>query len=622
MTGPDPAAEPVAFDAILTDLRRLRRFAGAPPEFWPALIAALSQAAAAHRGLVVRRDPGATEKLLKLSEWTSKGHADRASALFTRSIPELTDLCLREGRGLLPLDAPVHGLRPFAFGVTLQFLEEGQSCVALFLGVNTTEADVVQRLLRLELAADIPLAYQAHQAAQNARHDVEKFASVLDVVVPVNNETRFRAAALALCNALAGAFDCERVSLGWLEGGLVRLKAISRTERFDRRMAAVNAIESVMEEALDQDEEILWPPPTSPGFSSRDHEAFARANGVGHIASFPVRVDDHAVAAVTCERNERPFALAEIQQLRLACDTVSRRLADLHRTDRWFGARWLDSLRRKAARLVGPQHTWTKVGAVLGTVALIALVLPVYPYRVEANFILRSDEVAFVSAPFEGYIQNVAARPGDSLPAGGPLLALNTDQLALEEAAALADQTRYRREAEKARASNSPADMRIAQALAEQATARLEMARYRLRQARLTAPFPAVVVEGDLRQRLGAPVRQGDPLFKLARLDRLYVEAEVNERDVHEILGREDGEIAFLAQPRRRFPVRIVRVEPAAMPKEGETVFLLRSEFATPAEPWWRPGMSGICKINVERRTLIWILTHRTIDFLRLFLWW
>src|SRR5690606_6443687 len=145
--------------------------------------------------------------------------------------------------------------------------------------------------------------------------------------------------------------------------------------------------------------------------------------------------------------------------------------------------------------------------------------------------------------------------------------------------------------------------------------------RYRLRQSQLTAPFPAVVIEGDLRQRLGAPVRQGDPLFKLARLDRLYVEAEVNERDVHEILDRTNGEIAFLAQPKRKFPVRIVRVEPAAMPKEGETVFLVRSEFATPPEPWWRPGMSGICKINVDRRTLIWILTHRTIDFLRLFLW-
>jgi hypothetical protein len=32
--------------------------------------------------------------------------------------------------------------------------------------------------------------------------------------------------------------------------------------------------------------------------------------------------------------------------------------------------------------------------------------------------------------------------------------------------------------------------------------------------------------------------------------------------------------------------------------------------------------MSGVCKIAVERRTLFWVLSHRTVDFVRLLLWW
>jgi hypothetical protein len=32
--------------------------------------------------------------------------------------------------------------------------------------------------------------------------------------------------------------------------------------------------------------------------------------------------------------------------------------------------------------------------------------------------------------------------------------------------------------------------------------------------------------------------------------------------------------------------------------------------------------MSVLCKVDVERRSLWWILTHRTVDFLRLKLWW
>jgi hypothetical protein len=37
---------------------------------------------------------------------------------------------------------------------------------------------------------------------------------------------------------------------------------------------------------------------------------------------------------------------------------------------------------------------------------------------------------------------------------------------------------------------------------------------------------------------------------------------------------------------------------------------------------WWRPGMSGIAKLDVGRRRIIWIATHRTIDFFQMLMWW
>jgi hypothetical protein len=32
--------------------------------------------------------------------------------------------------------------------------------------------------------------------------------------------------------------------------------------------------------------------------------------------------------------------------------------------------------------------------------------------------------------------------------------------------------------------------------------------------------------------------------------------------------------------------------------------------------------MSGVAKVNVGERNILWIFTHRTVDFLRLYLWW
>jgi hypothetical protein len=32
--------------------------------------------------------------------------------------------------------------------------------------------------------------------------------------------------------------------------------------------------------------------------------------------------------------------------------------------------------------------------------------------------------------------------------------------------------------------------------------------------------------------------------------------------------------------------------------------------------------MSGVARVGVGKRSLLWIITHRTLDFLRLRLWW
>jgi hypothetical protein len=146
--------------------------------------------------------------------------------------------------------------------------------------------------------------------------------------------------------------------------------------------------------------------------------------------------------------------------------------------------------------------------------------------------------------------------------------------------------------------------------------------RYRLERSEIKAPFDGVVVEGDPRQRIGAALSAGDSLFRIARTDSLYVEAEVPERDIHETLDRVDGEIAFVSQPEHKFPVKVSLVESAAMPKEEGAVFIVRCDFPESAQEWWRPGMSGLCKINIGKRRLIWIFTHRTVDFFRMWLWW
>jgi len=154
-----------------------------------------------------------------------------------------------------------------------------------------------------------------------------------------------------------------------------------------------------------------------------------------------------------------------------------------------------------------------------------------------------------------------------------------------------------------------------------QAEAKLDLIRYHLANAEMRAPFSGIVVEGDLKELQGAPVRKGDVLFKVARIEKMYAELDVDERDVHEIDVDRDGEIAFVSMPEEKFPIQVEVINPVAVAKEEGNVFPVRCAFTGDIKTWWRPGMSGIAKVSVGKRNLLWIFTHRTIDFFRLFFW-
>src|SRR5204863_3477292 len=97
--------------------------------------------------------------------------------------------------------------------------------------------------------------------------------------------------------------------------------------------------EKTMDEAFDQDEEVVWPAPPESRVINRDHEEFSRTQVVKNLLSIPIRVGSETSGVLMLERANDEFSLGEIQTLRLLCDQCGRRLSDLKKHDRWFGAR-------------------------------------------------------------------------------------------------------------------------------------------------------------------------------------------------------------------------------------------------------------------------------------------
>jgi hypothetical protein len=474
----------------------------------------------------------------------------------------------------------------------------------------------------LNLIADAPAVYQRQRSARQVQKDLDFFTDVLDLMLLLNAENRFLAAAMTLVNEAAARYQCARVSLGWCENDYVHLQAISHIERFEDKMDMVTCLEVAMEEALDQDEEIILPTVEITGAVSREHEKYAKKQQVEHLISLPLRCNDQSVGVLTCEREEDPFTEDDVRSLRILGDQVSWRLAELKQRDRWFGAKLRDGICKLVSGLLGVEHTLTKLVGLLTCGLLFFSIFIKIPYRVEAAFILRSEDVRQVSAPFDGYIDTVQVKIGQKVEQGDRLLLLDTSELLLEESAALANQIRFLREGEKARAFNNLIEMKIAQARADQARAKLELIQHRLNQAQVSSPIMGIIVEGDLEELSGAPVNKGDILFKVARHENLFVELKVNEDDIHELSEGQSGDVAFVSRPQLKYPFMIFQIDPVALPGDAGNIFIARGKILEAPMEWWRPGMSGIAKLDVGRRRIIWIVTHRTIDFFQMLMWW
>ncbi len=607
-------------------LEELCVFNGTTERFWALCAESLSRLCDASFGMVVVRGSADGGGWRAASVWPEPDHRQPLPRAFAASMKRLADQCQATGYAFekVPGDRQAQGR--FILGTRLHAAFAPERCAALFLVNCTGEAAARGLLGAVRAAAILPSVYQLNTAVLTSRRDLEHVASVLDLMVLLNGESRYLAAAMVLCNEVATRHQCERVSLGWLKRGYVRLQAMSHTERFERKMEAVKTLELAMEECLDQDEEIACPQSEDSTTINRDHRTFSHEQGIPNLCSVPLRLGGDACAVLTCERSSGPFSEGDLAHLRLCADQAVRRLDDLRRTDRWFGARWAAGLRRACGKLVGIEHTWAKIGVLAVTALVLALILVRVPYRVEGSFTVRSDNVSHLPAPFQGYIRSVEVRVGDAVAPDTLLVSLDTRDLELEQSAAQAERNRHLREAEKARAENALADMRIAEAQVEQTQTRLALIAYRLSQAAIRAPFAGIIVRGDspdeLDQRIGAPVQRGEVLLRATRLEDMFVEVEIDERDIDEITASQTGEVAFASQPHLKYPVTLKRIEPVAQPRERDNVFLARCEFSDVPQAWFRPGMSGVCKVDVEKRTLLWIFTHRTVDFLRMLFWW
>ena len=92
------------------------------------------------------------------------------------------------------------------------------------------------------------------------------------------------------------------------------------------------------------------------------------------------------------------------------------------------------------------------------------------------------------------------------------------------------------------------------------------------------------------------------------------------EEEIAEIQEGQTGQLATASYPDRRIDFVVERINPVAEVVDRQNVFKVRVRLLE-TRPWMRPGLEGIGKVTIGRRSYAWLWTHRLVDWIRMKLW-
>ena len=588
-----------------------RRFGAAsdPEQFCRSWLAVQCQLiGGAQQGIVVLQKPG-VETFAPLAYWP-EGSRDRTA------LAEVVERALQGGRGLVEPRGPDFRL---AYPVRV----DGRIRGVVGMEISGRDELALQAAMRqLQWGAGwLEVLLRRHADPGEAARLRVKL--MLQLVGAFLMQRDFRDAATALVTDVASQLGCDRVTLASLERGRLRVEAVSHASQFDARSNLLTATVGAMTEALDQGEAVVHPSEREERLVvTHAHAELAQLAGGAAVASFPLTHNGRAVGALTLERAQGARFDAQTVELVEGLAGMLGPLLELQRTrHQSLPAHAAQKALDLRTRLFGPRHGGLKLGAAALVLLALFLAFAKGAYRVGADARIEGEIQRAITAPFQGYVREAAARAGDAVKKGQIMARLDDRDLRVERARLGSQREQLAQQYRDAMARQERSQVRIVSAQIAQAEAQIALLDEQLARTEVSAPFDGVVVSGDLTQSLGAPLERGQVMFEVAPLDAYRIVLQVGEQDIADVRVGQAGELVLTPMPGQRYPLKVVKITPVSTAKDGRNVFRVEAELGARADERLRPGMEGVAKIEIGERHVAWIWTRRMVDWLSLKLW-
>ncbi len=489
-----------------------------------------------------------------------------------------------------------------------------QDTLAWLLNGFPTEQEILAAAQLLSLR--ITVWHQLSRVRQ-LESEITDASAIIELMELVIESPTSQHAGYATVAALQAYLKSSTVVLGMRLGdnGPCKLKAVSGTANFAADSELAQSYESVLNEAILNNQALTWPT-TQTQLASRTLEDLCAQNGYEQARAFPLRdKGGSTLGAILLLDKDLCLAPSETARFLLAAErplatallhTRQRRLLNLPSVKRTCRA-WLKTVTGKT------------VAGVMVAMAIV-LILPV-PYQVHCPCQIEPIASRFVAAPFEGTLEKTLAKPGQIVKAGEVLARIDGREVQWKRTALAADLNQATKKRDAAQVSHSFAEQQIAQLEIQRLSAEIEVLDHRAANLEIASPVDGVIASGDLERVEGAPLQIGQTLFEIAPLDKMLVEMAIPDGEIARVVRGQPVQVRLDAFSTNTWKSQVDSIHPRAEIRDEANVFIAEAQFDN-LDGKLRPGMKGRARIATDRRTIAWVLLHRPCEYLLKRLTW
>jgi len=260
-------------------------------------------------------------------------------------------------------------------------------------------------------------------------------------------------------------------------------------------------------------------------------------------------------------------------------------------------------------------------------IIIVILMIPVR-YKFAGDARLLPKKRVLVVSEIEGRISKVLCKDGDHVTAGQELVELDDSEQLKQCQIAVQEESRLQAETDRLMELNDRDAVQVTKLQLERAYRQRQQQEYNLGLTRIRSSIQGIIMTTDLQSRQGDAVNRGTQLAIVGDPNAWELEIEIPEANVAELLMRlhsgKPAPVSYVlnALPHREFSAEVTGKECIASSSSviaGKNIFKVLVPLPNDSAyaVLFRAGYTGRARIVVGYRPLVFIATHRFINWIR-----